>query len=253
MALAGLLYFETMGVGARESGSALANMLSIAAPLLLALHAAAWAQHMLPDHQLTADSLALAMGSDVGRVEAWRVGLAVLAPWALLLARRPRLALLFATLSLAASGASGHSAAIQPMWAIPARSLHLLAGALWIGGVLHLVASLRDDAALIEREAQRVSGVALIAVLVVAASGVLQALLFLPSPSAVLGSSYGTLLLAKVAGLLLLAAFGARHRLRMVRDRRAPEEFSFSLRAELAVMAVVTALGAVLAYVSPPI
>lgn len=252
MALAGLLYFETTGAGASARTTRLANTLAVAAPVLLALHAAAWARHILPDHRLTSDSLATVLSGGIGQVEAWRTGLALLSLWALLLARRPRWSLAFAALALIASGASGHSAAIQPLWAMPARALHLLAGAMWIGGVLHLVASNRADEHFM-REARRVSGIATAAVIIVAGSGVLQSLLFLPTPLAVLGSSYGTLVLAKVAGLVVLLAFGAHHRFRMVRNAGAPDAFGGTLRAELAVMTVVTALGAVLAYVSPPL
>jgi putative copper export protein len=239
-------------------------MLAVAAPLLLALHLAAFAVNADPDHQFTGASLSAALVSGVGRLELWRVGLALLALWAVALTRRPRLALVFAVAALLASGATGHAAAIQPVFAAPARALHLVAGATWVGGLLWLlclygaadpsVAALPQDDSRI-REAARVSTVALVAVVVVTLSGLVQTVLFLPTLRDLFRSTYGALVLAKVFGLLILVAFGAYHRFRvlpaLVRDARAAERFAVTLRRELTVFGIVVLLGGLLAYVPP--
>ena len=257
MALAGVVLFLTLA-GDESSpiaGQRLARALALAAPVVLAIHAVAWCVNAAPEHRLTIDSVADALGSTVGRIELWRLGLEVLALWALWLVRRPSLALLFAGGAIALSGATGHSAAISPRIAIPARALHLLAASAWLGGLLWLVACRRLATERFAREAHRVSAAALWTSLTVAASGVAMAAVFLTSPRDLVESSYGAVLLAKVLGLLALTAFGAYHRFRVMpalaRHSATPARMVVTLRRELATMIVVILLGGLLAYVPP--
>ena len=257
MALAGVLFFVTLA--GRESpstaGERLARALAVAAPLLLALHAVAWSVNTAPDHRLTADAVASAIGSTVGRIELWRLGFVVLAVWALWLVRRSGLALLFAAGAIALSGATGHSAAISPRVAIPARALHLLAASAWLGGLLWLLACRGIAIERFARETRRVSAVALWASLIVAASGVAMAAVFLASPRELVDSAYGAVLMAKVLGLLALMAFGAYHRFRVIpalaRQSVTPARMAVIVRRELVAMVVVILLGGLLAYVPP--
>jgi copper transport protein len=257
MSLAGMLLFiswpRALGFTPTLRAQRVTTVLAVAAPLLLALHLAAWAVNADPNHQLTSASLSAAFASGVGRVELWRAGLALLALWAVVLARRARLALLFAFAALLVSGASGHAAAIQPLFAAPAKALHLVAAAAWVGGLLWLVCL--DQTADRIREAARVSQVALIAVVLVTFSGVVQTVLFLPTLADLFRSTYGALVLAKVFGMLILVAFGAYHRYRVLpaftRDARATERLAVTVRRELAVFAIVVLLGGLLAYVPP--
>src|SRR4051812_46770995 len=254
MALAGVLFF--MAFAASEPPSdRLVRPLAVAAPLLLALHALAWCVNAAPEHRLSTDSIASAIGSTVGRSELWRLGLVFLALWAVWLVRRPWLALLFAAGALALSGATGHSAAITPLVAMPARALHLLAASAWIGGLLWLLACRALAIERVAREAGRVSGVALWASLTVAASGIAMAAVFLTSPWDLVHSAYGALVIAKVLGLLALMAFGGYHRFRVMpalaRENATPSRMVMTVRRELATMVVVILLGGLLAYVPP--
>ena len=257
MALAGILLFATLAPrGASPSaGDRIVRVLAIAAPLLLALHALAWSINAAPDHRLTGDALRSAIDSTVGRIELWRLGLATLALWAVWLVRRPWLALVFVAGAIALSGATGHSAAIAPRVAMPARALHLLAASAWFGGLLWLVACRRMAVEQFLHEALRVSGVALWASLVVAASGVVMAFLFLSSPRDLVESAYGAVLIAKVLGLLVLVAFGAYHRFRVIPaltvESATPARMAVTVRRELVTMVVVILLGGLLAYVPP--
>lgn len=248
--------------------------LAAAAPALLALHLLAWLVSATPDHLLgTALASGMlgegALGTALGRVEIARLSLALLALWALGLARRPRLALVFAAAAVLLSGATGHANAIHPAWAIPVKAAHLLAAAAWLGGLVWLVWLVTGDPAdhaTFRREAARVSSAALLAFLVVATSGVVATLLFLSSPADVLRSAYGAVVLAKVVGLGALALFGAYHRLRIlpalpVDDRAEPRasagansgaRLARSTQRELGVMGAVILLGGLLAYVPTP-
>ena len=177
-ALCGLLLFATGLAPAEERTRRPAAALAWAAPVLLAAHAVAWAAYARGSGD--GEPLGhLLFGTLPGRVEAVRAGLAVLALWALALARRPGLALAFAAAAVAASGATGHSAAIHPAWTVPARAVHVAAVAVWTGGlaVLFLTARRGDE---LRALSVRVSSLSLAAVVVLAATGALQALLFAP-------------------------------------------------------------------------
>jgi putative copper export protein len=187
-------------------------------------------------------------------VEAIRVGLALLALWAVGLARRPWIALTLAVAAVLVSGATGHSAGISPRWSIPLKSLHLIALAVWVGGVAWLALAALDPAAF-GTSASRVSGMALGAVLVVGLTGVAQSAVFLPDLAAVAGSAYGRLVLAKAAGLAGLVGFGAWNRRRLLPRLESdgdPAALRRSTRRELALMLAVSLVAGLLAYVPPP-
>jgi putative copper export protein len=100
-----------------------------------------------------------------------------------------------------------------------------------------------------------VSSLALAAVIVVTFSGVVQTRLFLPVWADLVRSSYGLIVLAKLAGVGVLVLFGAHHRYRVLprlTDAAVSDGFTLSLRREIFVMSLIVLLGGVLAYISPP-
>ncbi len=233
----------------------LSRRLGLATAIIFPLHLVAWALALAPDHSLGGDAIGALLASGPGKVELARTVLALLAAWALLLVRRERLALSIAILAILAGSATGHSAAIHPEWGFPSRALHLFAVAAWLGGLLWLVVLDRADAPAAISEAQRVSSLALAAVIVVTFTGVVQTRLFLPVWGDLVRSSYGLIVLAKVAGVGVLVLFGAYHRLRVLprlADAAVAEGFPVSLRREIAMMSLLVLLGGLLAYLSPP-
>ena len=263
MATGGLLFFLTIApTGAAQRGCprlrAIMVWLGASSAVLVVGHLAAWLVHTSPDQTLTTEWASAALGTTVGQIELWRTGLAVLALWALGLARRYGLALALVIASLAVSGAIGHPAAMQPFIAIPAKAIHLLASGVWLGGLLWLVIRpTKDSAELFRDDTARVSTLALAAVIAVAFTGVLQTWLFLPKIADVFTSPYGWFVLAKTAGLLALAGFGAYHRKRLIPQLAAVAKGGeVTMRTwvarEIWVMLVVILLGGLVAYVPPP-
>jgi copper transport protein len=232
----------------------------VAAVALLGAHLVAWLINTSPDLRFDAQWATAAHGTMLGEIELARVGLTILALWAWWLARRTRLALAFAMLAVVVSGAVGHSAAISPVWAVPSKAIHLVASAVWVGGLFWLVIRpAGDNIVLFGADAERVSSYALIAVIAVAFTGVVQTRLFLASWSGLVTSAYGLLVLAKTAGLLALVAFGAYHRLRVMPRVAATvtavtgaRVLRASVVREVILIAVVILLGGLLAYVPPP-
>ncbi len=93
--------------------------------------------------------------------------------------------------------------------------MHVLAASLWVGGLVALIALAAtrgtDRNPALATAVPRFSRLALLCWLVLAVTGVVNALVRIPL-SDLFGSTYGALVLAKVLALLALGAIGALHR-----------------------------------------
>ncbi|MFD5912649.1 copper resistance protein CopC [Streptomyces massasporeus] len=121
---------------------------------------------------------------------------------------------LAAALGLTWAAAEHASAGIQVPLAMTSSVLHLLATGVWLGGLVALLLTLRRSAGddLVE-VVPRFSRIAFASVTVLAVTGAYQSWRGLGSLSALTGTSYGRLLLAKLAGvcvLLLVAGYSRR-------------------------------------------
>jgi len=247
LALAGVLVLRVSIV---PQGSAridrLASVLAVVTPALLAVDFWLWLRGAAAGAPMS-DVLPAALGTWAGRLNVVRLGTSLLALWAVGLARRPGLGAALAVVAVLASGAMGHPAAATPLAAIPATMIHLVAVALWLGGLLCL---LIDGSV-----AARVSNVALCAVVAIGVTGAVNGVLFLSAPADLVRSRYGVLLLAKVAGLGVLALFGWRHRFRLLPQLTPARAVTLrrSVTWEVAVMVSVIVLAAFLAFTPIPI
>ena len=189
------------------------------------------------------------------------VAAAVLAGLALLLRRRASRAAAVATGALAIAllltpGLSGH-AHTSGGGALIADFVHLVAAAAWTGGLVFLVLGLLwavdERWALASRAVPRFSNVAVVSVAALIAAGVVNAYLEVRAWRGLWDTTYGTLLLAKIAlvlPLLLLGAYNNRYavpRLRLgsasvVEQRR----FLRTCGLEVALMVAIVAVTAVL-------
>jgi copper transport protein len=248
LAMCGLLGFTAYSEnGASPAQKKLIGWLSVSATVLLIVHLVAWLIHVSPTNSLDGEFVAASLTQRVGGDEMVRLLLSALATWALLLARREKLAFAFALAAVIAGGMIGHPAAIHPLIAIPMKAFHLVGVAFWLGGILWLITTKGE---LLEA-ASTVSSIALASISVVAVTGIVQTILFLNTPSDLLSSAYGITIIAKFVGLVALAAFGAYHRT-LIRKRLVDAPFRSSLRRELMVMIIVVMIGGYLAYVPTP-
>ncbi|MER5833840.1 copper resistance protein CopC [Streptomyces sp. NPDC002130] len=125
---------------------------------------------------------------------------------------------LAAALALTWAAAEHASAGIQVPLAMTSSVLHLLATGVWLGGLVALLLTLRRSSgeAVVDDMVEvvpRFSRIAFASVTVLAVTGVYQSWRGLGSLSALTGTSYGRLLLAKLAGvavLLLVARYSRR-------------------------------------------
>lgn len=256
MAGLGLLFFGVTAGDRRKLAPrvVIVRLIWIGAVLLVA-HMLAWLIHISPTGSLSGSFISSVLGSAVGRIELLRVGLALLAFGAIALARQNTLALALGAACLLVSGAVGHPAAIHPYLSVPAKIAHLVSASLWLGGLLWLVWLARCDEIACRVEAKRVSSVALITVIAIFLTGSLETVLFLNSPSDLIHSDYGRLVLLKVLGLTLLVGAGAYNRfglLPRLDESGATRKLSRTVSNEIVIVSIVILIGGFLAYVPTP-
>src|SRR4051794_217386 len=167
---------------------------------------------------------------------------------------------------------AGHAADRQPGLMVPVDAIHVLAMSAWLGGLVALVAAVpaatrllpaRDGQRLLAAVVVRFSGVALACVILLVASGAVQALVHVGSWSALLDTGYGRAVLAKIAITLVLVGLGAANRRRAVpelsRLARGDEIDAAPARllrravaAEVALIVVVLGVTSALVSYAPP-
>ena len=253
LSLCGMLGFIAYGSMSSSRQIRMCAWLSVIATGLLLAHLIVWLIHVSPENKLDAAILQAALSREVGLNEFLRLLFAALTAWAIILARQLRLAFALSLAAVIAGGAIGHSAAIDPIVAIPMKSLHLVGVAFWLGGLLLLATSDTTDENIVG-SAGTISSVALISIIVVGITGIVQAFLFLPSWRDLVGSAYGLTLIGKAGGLAALAAFGAYHRYSVLPGLAASSVIALkrSVRREIGLMIAVVMLGGFLAYVPTP-
>jgi copper transport protein len=140
-------------------------------------------------------------------------------------------------------GRSGHLAGL----AFPATVVHLIAMALWVGGIAVLLIAPRDDRGAM---AVRFSPVALVSVAALAVTGTFNAWRQSSSIDALLASRYGDALLVKLSVIAAIIAIAATTRslTRSGQHRTLPR----TLSAEMLGFALVFAATAVLTASAPP-
>ena len=151
----------------------------------------------------------------------------------------------------------------QP-WSFAADLLHVWAASVWLGGLVALVLALRIASSAGQSAgrplsvglARRFSGVAVISVLVLAASGLGRALVELSSLDQLWNQGYGQAILVKTGLLLALVTLGWLNRYRLVPgldrpDAPASRRLAGVVLAELVLLAVVIGAVAVLTDLRP--
>jgi copper transport protein len=213
---------------------------------------------------------------------AWLAGLAFTGLAGLAVAGLTRRAGLFGArpqtwLSILAGSAAGLALAVantgharteaNPALGVPSAAVHLLAVAIWVGGLAALVILVasawsavppEDRNGLVRQVVTRFSRLALVAVAVLVASGTLNSFLDLATVSDLWDTTYGRVLSTKIALLTVALAFGAWHL--WVTPRRlsaagpeaaASRVFHRSSTVELVVLAAVVAFASALVALVP--
>ncbi|MFW5470964.1 copper resistance D family protein [Knoellia sp. CPCC 206435] len=156
-----------------------------------------------------------------------------------------------ALLPLLLSGHTGHGD--QQAAAVIGLTSHVLAAAVWVGGLLALGVHVRS-ADLLAVALPRYSRVALACFALVATSGIVMGWVALTEPGELLSTAYGQLLLGKTAALGALGALGHRQRRRALPSvaARRPHAFLRLAAVEIAIMVATAGLAVGLSRTAPP-
>lgn len=147
---------------------------------------------------------------------------------------------------------SGHTAATVSL------GVHLVAVGLWVGGVVALAGLVSVDVRHADAAIRRFSGVALICVILLAETGLLNAATRMASLSEVVTSQYGAIVLAKTLVLLILIGYGWKHRVllrQLAAGTAPPQSAAYFLRLiafEVVWMSVAIGLAVALSRTAPP-
>lgn len=145
--------------------------------------------------------------------------------------------------------ADGHSAATISL------GLHVVAATAWIGGLIATIVYVTGSSCHRDVVLRRFSVLALVSVILLAESGLLNASLRMDGPASLVTSPYGAIILAKICVLVVLIGFGWRQRTRVI--ARAPEQSTKRTLVQLgtwevAWMGIVIGLSVALARTAPP-
>jgi copper transport protein len=258
LGFAGLLWYSgSLPLMAEPRIGRTASALGWGALFLLGAELARWTWAVVPAGTGLA-GLASALGTGTGLVGLSRIGLLGLA--LVFLRQSGRVAAVLALASVLLGAAAGHAATISPGITIPANAVHLGAVSIWFGGLLLLVVAPEaptdgSGSWQFVAVARAVSAAALLSVVLIAASGIIQSAWLVGDLEAFTGTTYGRGVLAKWMGLAVLMGFGALHRFRVMpaleRDGNG-RGLRRTVRLETIVMLAVVMVAAWLARVSPP-
>ena len=144
----------------------------------------------------------------------------------------------------------------QHTLAVSSLMVHVLAAAVWVGGLVALVLLGTSDRRPLPVAVPRFSRLALWCAVALALSGVASAAVRLASPSDLLTTSYGRIVLVKVALIGVLSWFGLWHRRRVVPALSGDTVRRAFLRiaaVEVLVMAATVGVAVALSRTPPPV
>jgi copper transport protein len=150
--------------------------------------------------------------------------------------------ILWALALLAVKSSSGHAAAFPPQAvSIVLDFIHLVAAALWIGGLLLLAVQWRLKQENTTPLLEAFSKMALISIIVLTISGSASVLLFLPNLKYVFYSVWGILMLVKIAlvVLVIVVAVFLRRAMRKRREQQIRRWFNIDFALMIAIVLLV--------------
>lgn len=277
MAAVGLALFEVMvprlptgASRARDRVIAVAVAATVAAHVALVPLTFIRAEGAGLDRVLDPNTFVLGLSTAAGLA----LGLLVLGGCALLLtpvvarpAARVTLTALGTIMAVVSVLAVGHTRTVAPTWLIMSTDvIHVLAGAMWFGGVIglsmHLRTARRSGVApsAAASTVARFSAVAGVLVLALAVTGTVMSVLVVGSAQALLDTNYGRTLLVKVgfaAVIALLAVYNKLYLVPAVSRPHAPEfqwrRLHGAVRDEAALLVAVLVVTGLLSMQSPKV
>ncbi|MBP1931071.1 copper resistance CopC/CopD family protein [Ammoniphilus resinae] len=181
---------------------------------------------------------------------AWLGAFILLILASFLLGKNKGFDLTFATLLLIAEGISGHAVTFEPIWlSVIFDIVHIGAASIWVGGLLYLLFWGKELGK--ERAAylQQLSRLAFWSIVTLIVSGLIMTFIFIPTPSFLLHTNWGILILAKSI-LVLLVIFVAAN-IRKGMSSKEEGKLNGWLKWDYRILTIIIFLVAVLTDASP--
>lgn len=189
-------------------------------------------------HVLTGTTVGLSMS--IGLILAC-LGFGILFRW-------KSLDLLWVAAALLTKCFNGHASATEaPYVSLPLDLIHLLAAAVWAGGLLYILVHRGPYPEQVRRFLPVFSRAALVSFVLLALTGLALTLLLQPDYTLLLKTSWGRLLLAKTALVLAAAATAGMIRRRM----RASRDPGWLLRVDFSTMVLIVVIVGIFTQLSP--
>jgi cytochrome c oxidase assembly factor CtaG/putative copper export protein len=145
-----------------------------------------------------------------------------------------------------AAGTANHSLAVNSL------GLHLVGIVTWVGGLIALFAIKQEVLGEAKPMASRYSSLALASFVIVGVSGLGSSYVRIPDAAGLL-SPYGQMLFIKVVLLVILGAFGAVYRTRILAKLSEKGSFFKLALLEIFIMGAAIGMGTALARTAPPV
>lgn len=188
------------------------------------------------------------LNTSLGRL--WAIHLAAALLGFVMLRRNRYIDISYALILLAAKATSGHSAATEFIWAsMSLDMIHLLAAALWSGGLLIIIANWKRQRTQALTFLPTFSQFAWISIVGLSLTGVLITFFLIPSLDYLLYSAWGIALLIKTALVFIVIIVAALIRNQWKRRETGPE--GWALTADFSLAAIIIAVAAVLSSLNP--
>ncbi|MER8613302.1 copper resistance CopC/CopD family protein [Mesorhizobium sp. M0435] len=158
----------------------------------------------------------------------------------------------------AALAASGHASAAEPQWLTrPMVFLHGVGIAVWAGALMPLGLALKRQPAEAGPLLRRFSRAILFVVAVLAAAGIVLAVIQVQTPSALVNTAYGRLLLLKLVLLVFLFTLAAVNRFKLTASAEAgntevQRRLARSIAIEVLIVVAIFGVGAGWRFTPPP-
>ncbi|MCQ6276631.1 copper resistance protein CopC [Bacillus sp. V3B] len=158
--------------------------------------------------------------------------------------------LLWVFMILVAKSVNGHAMAFEPpIRTISLDIIHLLAVAIWAGGLLYILVYWKKEKEHVRQFLSTFSKVALISILVLIVTGVSSTLIFLPEVHYLFYTQWGKMLLVKVTLVLFVIVIGGILRYMMKKKRE--NSIGNLLKIDFSLMIVILGIVGVFTHLNP--
>lgn len=192
--------------------------------------------------------LSLLLGTGIG--VSWIISLVLSFSGFFVLYRWRWIDLLWIVLLLTAKSMNGHAMAFEPFFRTMLLDIvHLLAAAVWAGGLLYILVHWRHHREHIAHFLPQFSKLALLSLVTLTVTGILTTLIFIPRLSYLFYTQWGNFLLVKIGLVFLVIVVGGV--LRVLLAKKQDRLIGRMLKLDFSLMIAITLIGGIFTHLNP--